>query len=252
MYRLICSARRTILSSSSSFSKTQFHFLQCHRSHRTPSVQPRIGTPTFLFRSRPYSTDVITKSPFEANILRILCSEIDYQSDYAPPHQPATKFNTFAVEDRAGEQWMTMNGKFGDSEDIKIEATMFDGFVSVPRVGDDATGEDARLHISVIVDISKRDGSKTAQFICSAWPDTLEIHNVYVFSTTSRDNKLVRPYIGPHFGKLSGELRRALHEFLKARGVNDELSVFLHEYMMNKDRIELIGWLCNLKSFVEK
>ncbi|KAI9192705.1 hypothetical protein LWI28_026824 [Acer negundo] len=156
---------------------------------------PRIGTPTFLFRSRPYSTDVITKSPFEANILRILCSEIDYQSDYAPPHQPATKFNSFAVEDRAGEQWMTMNGKFRDSEDIKIEATMFDGFVSIPRVGDDAT-------------------------------DTLEIHNVYVFSTTSRDNKLVRPYIGPHFGKLSGELRRALHEFLKARGPSETFKSF--------------------------
>ncbi|KAK3211474.1 hypothetical protein Dsin_016180 [Dipteronia sinensis] len=252
MSRLIRSARRTILSSSSSFSKTQFQWLQCHRSHRIPSVQSRIGTSAFLFRTRPYSTDIITKSPFDSNILRILCSEIDYQSEYAPPHQPATKFNSFAVEDRAGEQWMTMNGKFGDSEDIKIDATMFDGFVSVPRVGDDATGEDARLHISVIVDITKIDGSKTAQFICSAWPDALEIHNVYVFSSTSRDNKLVRPYIGPHFRKLSGELRRALREFLKARGVNDELSVFLHEYMMNKDRIELIGWLWNLKSFVEK
>lgn len=43
-----------------------------------------------------------------------------------------------------------------------------------------------------------------------------------------------------------------MHQFLEARGVNDELSVFLHEYMMNKDRIELIRWLCGLKSFVEK
>ncbi|KAH7574076.1 hypothetical protein JRO89_XS03G0248300 [Xanthoceras sorbifolium] len=252
MSRLIRYARRTILSSSSIFSKTQFHCLQCHLSHGgTPSVQSRNATLAFLFRSRPYSTGVITKSPFEANILRILRSEIDYQSDYAPPHQPVTKFNSFAVEDRAGEQWMTMNGKFGDSEDIKIEATMFDGFVSVPRVGDDATGEDTRLHISVIVDISKRDGPETVEFVCSAWPDALEIHNIYVFST-SRDNKLVRPYIGPHFGKLSGELRRTLREFLEARGVNDELSVFLHEYMLNKDRIELVRWLQNLKYFVEK
>ncbi|KAK4854507.1 hypothetical protein QYF36_025069 [Acer negundo] len=61
---------------------------------------------------------LITKSPFEANILRILYSEIDYQSDYVPPHQPAVKFNSFAVEDGQGEQWMTMNGKFDDSEDI--------------------------------------------------------------------------------------------------------------------------------------
>ncbi|KAK2638472.1 hypothetical protein Ddye_026267 [Dipteronia dyeriana] len=132
------------------------------------------------------------------------------------------KFNSFTVEDRAGEQWMIMVGKkkFGDSEDIKIEATMFDGCVSVPRVGDDATGEDLRLHISLIVDISKTDGSITVEFVCSAWPNTLEIHNVYAFSGSSRDNKLVRPYIGPHFGKLSRELRRTLRQFFEARGVS--------------------------------
>lgn len=54
------------------------------------------------------------------------------------------------------------------------------------------------------------------------------------------------------FRNLSGELRKTLREYLEARGVNDELSGFLHNYMMNKDRIELIRWLGNVKSFVEK
>lgn len=35
-------------------------------------------------------------------------------------------------------------------------------------------------------------------------------------------------------------------------GVNDELSFFLHEYMLNKHRIELIQWFGKVKSFVEK
>ncbi|XP_031279536.1 uncharacterized protein At2g39795, mitochondrial isoform X1 [Pistacia vera] len=242
----IQSARKTLLSSST-VSKTLIHGLQRH--HGTPSIQSRNAPSTFLFQSRYYATDLITKSPFEANILRILRNEIDYQSEYAPPHQPATKFNSFTVEDRAGEQWVIMNRKSGDNEDIKIEVTMFDGLVSVPKVGDDSTGEDVRLHISVIVDISKADGSDFLEFVCSAWPDALEIHKVYVLS---RDNKLARPYMGPHFRNLSGELRKTLREYLEARGVNDELSVFLHEYMMNKDRIELIRWLGNVKSFVEK
>lgn len=51
---------------------------------------------------------------------------------------------------------------------------------------------------------------------------------------------------------LDEELQDALYEFLEARGVNDDLAVFLHDYMMNKDRIELIRWLGNLKSFIEK
>ena len=88
---------------------------------------------------------------------------------------------------------MTMRGKFGDDEDIKIEVTMFDGYELSPK--HDSDGEDVRLHISVLVDISKGDGSNDLEFICSAWPDGLEILNVYLLR---RDKKLARPpYIGP-------------------------------------------------------
>lgn len=45
--------------------------------------------------------------------------------------------------------------------------------------------------------------------------------------------------------------QKTVYEYLGARGVNDELSIFLHEYMMNKDRIELLRWLGTVKSFVE-
>lgn len=54
------------------------------------------------------------------------------------------------------------------------------------------------------------------------------------------------------FRDLNVKLQKTLREYLEARGVNDELSVFLHEYMKNKDRIELIQWLSIVKSFVEK
>lgn len=64
----IQSARKT-LSSSSTFSKTLIHG----------------ATSAFFFQSRPYATELMTKSPFVANILRILRTEIQYQSEYAPP-----------------------------------------------------------------------------------------------------------------------------------------------------------------------
>lgn len=51
---------------------------------------------------------------------------------------------------------------------------------------------------------------------------------------------------------LNREIQKKLSDYLEARGVNDELSVFLHQYMMNKDRIELIQWLGNVKSAVER
>ncbi|KAF2287263.1 hypothetical protein GH714_039476 [Hevea brasiliensis] len=144
---------------------------------------------------------------------------------------------------------MTMRSIFNDSEDIKLEATMFDGYESVPKFGDDTSGEDMRFHISLLVDISKRSGGDALEFVCSAWPDCLEIQKLYLLS---RDSMLSRPYMGPDFRNLNPQLQERLREFLEARGVNDELSVFLHEYMKNKDRIELMQWFGKVKSFMEK
>jgi len=54
------------------------------------------------------------------------------------------------------------------------------------------------------------------------------------------------------FRDLSAKVQEKFYEYLDERGVNDELAVFLHEYMMNKDRIELLRWMDSLKSFVDR
>lgn len=92
-----------------------------------------------------------------------------------------------------------MRRKFGDTEEIKIEVTMFDGYESVPKNGDDLSGEDVRLHISVLVDISKAGGSNDLEFLCSAWPDRLEVQKVYVLHRAKNHRMLAKPHMGPHF-----------------------------------------------------
>lgn len=52
--------------------------------------------------------------------------------------------------------------------------------------------------------------------------------------------------------RLNGNFQKILHDYLGPRGIDDELSFFLHDYVMNKDRIELVQWLRTVKSFVEK
>lgn len=93
-----------------------------------------------------------------------------------------------------------MRRKFGNGEDIKIEATMFDGYELSPKLGDDSGGEDLRLHISLLVDISKGNGSEDLEFVCSAWPDSLEVQNAYLLR---RDRMLARPYMGPDIRSVS-------------------------------------------------
>ncbi|CAN8273289.1 unnamed protein product [Cochlearia groenlandica] len=196
---------------------------------------------------RSYAT---ANSPFKSNILRIIRNEIQYQSDYSPPHQPATEFKSYSVTDFRGEQCIVMKGKFGEVETVKMEATMFDGFMTVPRTGLDASGQDVRLHISLLVDISKIDGSEGMEFLCSVWPNRIEIQNLYMV----RRDKIIgqQPYMGPKFGSLKYEFQTAIKEFLRVRGIDENLCFFLHEYMANKDRIELIEWLRKLNSFIAK
>lgn len=52
--------------------------------------------------------------------------------------------------------------------------------------------------------------------------------------------------------ELDDELQDSLYDFLEVRGINDQLAVFLHEYMKNKDKAEFIKWMERVKSFIER
>ncbi|TQD97774.1 hypothetical protein C1H46_016640 [Malus baccata] len=192
MARLIRTARTALPFFSRCASKTLVNAVERH-----PNPPLRNAISASLFHSRHYASEAFSQSPMEANILRIIRNEVEYQSEYAPPQQSS----------------------------------------------------ECTLHLSMLVDITKGDDSKDLEFLCSAWPDRLEVQKVYVLE---RDRMPAKPYMGPDFRSLNGRIQQRFSEYLEARGVNDELSVFLHQYMMNKDRIELIKWLGKVKSFVEK
>lgn len=52
--------------------------------------------------------------------------------------------------------------------------------------------------------------------------------------------------------ELDDDLQDSLFDFLEARGITDELAVFLHEYMKNKNKMEVIRWMGRVKTFIEK
>lgn len=52
--------------------------------------------------------------------------------------------------------------------------------------------------------------------------------------------------------KLGAEEREAVTNFLKEREVDGELAEFLHDYMANKEKMELFRWLKTVESFLNK
>ncbi|KAH7564661.1 hypothetical protein JRO89_XS09G0003200 [Xanthoceras sorbifolium] len=186
------------------------------------------------------------KAAFEDNVLRLIRREIQYELDHFPSKQPATKFSSFIVDERPGEQWIRLKRRFGDSEEIKVEATMFDGSIPVSKSG--GPGQDVELHISLIVNIHKGDG-EVLEFLCSAWPDSIEITKLFVRENNRMPSK---PYFGPEFKELDDELQDSLYDFLEERGIDEKLAVFLHEFMKNKGKTEFIIWMESVKSYIEE
>jgi hypothetical protein len=52
--------------------------------------------------------------------------------------------------------------------------------------------------------------------------------------------------------KLEPAEREAVKEFLQEREVDAELAEFLHDYVANKEKMEMLRWLKTVESFVEK
>ncbi|KAL3528950.1 hypothetical protein ACH5RR_008272 [Cinchona calisaya] len=117
--------------------------------------------------SRNYVSDM-RKEAFEGNILRLLGNHIQYELDYFPPSQPIPEFNSFVVGEGPGEQWITLKKKFGETEEINIDVTMFDASVPAKKPGGVVTGDDVQLHITMIVSVCKGEGGDVLEFICSA------------------------------------------------------------------------------------
>ncbi|CAM0953004.1 unnamed protein product [Alopecurus aequalis] len=195
------------------------------------------------------------RSPFDDRLLRLLRSEISYISDRRPPNRPPTSFKSFAVEDRPGEQWVRLRAAHRGTEEIKIDATMFDG---AAEPGPDASlfrrvealEQGPRLHLSLIVEVARAD--RVLGFICSAWPDDLTVRHVLTLKGAGTAAAASGDRSGRDFAKLEPREREAVKKFLQEREIDAELAEFLHDYVANKEKMELLRWLKTVESFVEK
>ncbi|BAT98618.1 uncharacterized protein HKW66_Vig0165000 [Vigna angularis] len=220
-------------------------------THQFHHQQQQLCISRHLFR-RSYISEM-RKEAFEGNILRLLRNEIQYELQSSPPpDKPFTKFGSFTVDGRAGERWITLEKRHAD-ENIKLEVTMFDGAVPAPTPtkggGGVINSDEMQMHITVIVTISKGEGDGVLQITCSAWPDCVEIKKLLILAN---ENIITEPYAGPEFTELDDALQDSLYDFLEVRGINDELAVFLHQYMKQKDKTEYVRWMQMVKSFIER
>lgn len=127
MARLLRAANYTLRSfSSSSFLFSYSLMSRCFRYETTLAHCPH-AISTFLLQTRPYASGSVQKSPFEANIIRILTNEIQYQSDYAPPHQVCSPslFVAFSAVFISGEMPNELELNLENEKGKKLELGAF-------------------------------------------------------------------------------------------------------------------------------
>lgn len=113
-----------------------------------------------------------------------------------------SRFKLYTIQDHPGQQWIRLKStSYNPGEEIKIDATMFDGATN-PNPGlslykkVEAYERGPRLHISLVVEVS-RAGSAFG-FVCSAWPDLLVVENAFPLSLR-QNGPTGMPYMGRNF-----------------------------------------------------
>ncbi|KAM3380616.1 hypothetical protein P3S68_006189 [Capsicum galapagoense] len=82
------------------------------------------------------------REAFEENILRLVHLLMHLEMYINRPYKPIAKFDLFTIDERPREQWITLNKKFGENEEIKVEATMFDASIPDKKSGNVSAADD--------------------------------------------------------------------------------------------------------------
>ncbi|XP_043711511.1 uncharacterized protein At2g39795, mitochondrial-like [Telopea speciosissima] len=214
-------------------------------------------TPLFLQFRFASSSTAAKKVGADEKLKRVLESEIECadETDDLPPGGFLPDGFPFEIIDNPGEQTVILKRQFaGDNIEVEVHMPDMTGEDEEDEDDDDDDKDDddeasAQTYISLIVNISKGEGPRL-EFCCSASPDEITIDSMLMKSPDVSSNEIA--YEGPEFSDLDENLQKEFYKYLEDRGIKSSLTNFLQEYMTRKENREYVGWLKNMKDFIEK
>ncbi|CAH8314647.1 unnamed protein product [Eruca vesicaria subsp. sativa] len=146
---------------------------------------------------KQFSPEVISSMVFQSltsslGNLTIKATYFDYS--HVNCRKSPRSYGRFTVEERPGERLISLKRKFGDKEDIKVEATLFNRSVLSSKYT--ITEPEFVLHITFVVNISKSGAGEDLEIMCSAWPDKIGISKLCVCKGINSSPSF---YGGPEF-----------------------------------------------------
>ncbi|KAK3321651.1 mitochondrial glycoprotein [Apodospora peruviana] len=121
---------------------------------------------------------------------------------------------------------------------------------------EETTDNPVRCSLNVVVE---KPGKGALSIEAIAEDGAIVVENVYFYkdpamaraADPSAAHAAQAVYPGPPFGTLDEDLQVLMERYLEDRGINQELALFVPDYMDLKEEKEYLAWLKNVKSFVD-
>ncbi|THH00108.1 hypothetical protein EW026_g2362 [Hermanssonia centrifuga] len=200
-----------------------------------------------------------------------LSEELKYEKESAAPSDPdfLTAFKSqgvWKIQDTVGNDEVTLTRKFGNETirlmfsivDIQTEQeTEFEDGEENAEADEDQPIHSYPIRCSLSITKGSNPGALSIDAMCqdgafitdniSFYPDA----KIGTDLTAEADWKRRGLYIGPQFDTLDVTVQEEFEKFLQERGINDSLAMFIPEFAEYKEQKEYVGWLQNVKSFID-
>lgn len=164
----------------------------------------------------------------------------------SPSEKVTITFNI--LDDITGEDddeyWNDEEEDEGEGESAK-PSTPADSEVDDEDDDDEAMDEPAFEFTASI-----KKGGEELVFDCEARSEVTIRRVLLVPSGGSVDD--YSSYMGPVFDELEPDMQTAFHDYLEARGINDDLSSFICMYSDAKEQKEFVSWMKGVRNFLDK
>lgn len=227
------------------------------------------------------------KNEVDEELSAKLASEIQFENEIRENEPESTTVKDFVesglfeIEDVAGREEVVLRRTYND-EKISITFSIADLANYDPELyeEDAALGDEEESHnkpeeqgeeaeeaddvdsgavpcrLSIVVE---KPGKGALSVEATAQEGSLVVDNLYYYKDAALAHEASAEsahaaqsvYPGPAFGSLDEDLQVLLDRYLEERGITQSLAVFVPEYLDLKEQREYLGFLNNLKGFVD-
>lgn len=190
----------------------------------------------------------------DSGLISVLRAELDHErKSYSQPKEVARgPPKPWTLTDRSGHADVILRRSYGH-EDIAVACIYQADSYDENQDGGQDSGDDGEYGtggscVNMTITVNKGADNPTLEISAASYGTEITIDHVYFWD--SKDTKEAS-YDGPNFLQLDEEVQNQFERFIKARGVNKELTGYLFNLLMDKEQREYVRWLQKVESFLK-